>query len=158
MERADFIKTVRSYDLDPKDFVISGSGPLCVLFPDLFEATDIDLIVSERLFDDLSHRSGWCVEHPPAGANKYETRLVSDDGFTEGFCAWKLGTTYIPFRELRECAHIHEALLLMPLWLVRLYKLMLRRTKDRSALSFLDRPVPTQNRKGTCMKKFARMQ
>lgn len=57
MSKADFIKKVHALGLDPKDYIVVGSGLLVAL--DIRQADDIDLIVTPDVFAELEASGEW---------------------------------------------------------------------------------------------------
>lgn len=84
------IERVRMLQLPPEEFVVIGSGVLDAL--DLRESDDIDLAVSDTLFDQLK-RHGWQSEYKEG-----EEYLV--DGHAEAWHGWSGGPPHYSFDEL----------------------------------------------------------
>ena len=57
MDKDLFINAVKELGLPEEDYVIIGSGILCAL--SIRQADDIDIVVSERIFNSLSQSDDW---------------------------------------------------------------------------------------------------
>lgn len=57
MKKYDFIKAVNQLGLNQDDYIVIGSGILCAL--EIRDVSDVDLIVSELVFQSLETSNAW---------------------------------------------------------------------------------------------------
>lgn len=85
------IKRLQTLQLPPEEFVVIGSGVLDAL--ELRESDDIDLAVSDTLFDQLKQRRGWRSMYKEG-----EEYLIN--GQAEAWHGWSGGPPQHSFDEL----------------------------------------------------------
>lgn len=94
------IERVRQLQLPPDEFVVIGSGVLDAL--ELRASDDIDLAVSNTLFDQLKQR-GWQSQYKEG-----EEYLI--DGQAEAWHGWSGGPPHHTFDELYEASLVVDGI------------------------------------------------
>ena len=57
MHKNEFLRCVKNLDLEPNDYIVVGSGILCVL--KIREALDVDIIVTDSVFCTFDKNKDW---------------------------------------------------------------------------------------------------
>ena len=96
MDREELIRRVSELDLPIGEYCVVGSGPLAVR--SLCDATDIDLLVSGRIYEQLKEKDAW-VE----SANEEGVMILSNPPYEVGHeyrCGEYLGEPETLFDEV----------------------------------------------------------
>jgi len=129
MHKNAIIKQVRLLDLPSGSYVVYGSAPLAVA--GLREASDIDLLISEELFETLKNQ-GWNEVDKGAGDKALKK------GVCEAFIFWG-GSSYNPtLEQLLKTANTFEGIPFASLKEVRNWKMAFGREKDLVDVELID--------------------
>jgi hypothetical protein len=67
VRRDDYLKAVRQLDLRAQDYIVVGSGVLSAL--GLRAAGDVDLVVSQAVYEEFEAAGGWRRKYYPDGTH-----------------------------------------------------------------------------------------
>lgn len=118
----DIIKIVKDLNLPSGEFIVFGSGPMAVR--GIRPISDVDLFISESLYDDLIDLPNWSKRYWPEGGSY----LVS--GCIEADTNWNIGNYTITFKKLLDQADIIQGIPFAPLNEVIKWKRNCGRNKD----------------------------
>ena len=130
MNRAQFLAEIASLDLPLAEFVVVGGGVLAV--HDIRETEDIDIVVTPRLFEELTAR-GWHLKARPDG--KPGLRFGRAEAYLDVNCkSFARTTTW-----LLEHAGVLHGVPLLDLHTLSAFKAGYGREKDIRDLELIER-------------------
>lgn len=129
MNKQEIIQEITSLNLPQGSYVVYGSAPLAIC--GLREASDIDLLISEELFETLQHQ-GW------TRVERSNNDKVLQKGNCEAFVYWG-GSSYNPtLEQLLKTAHVVEGIPFASLEEVRTWKKARAKEKDLVDIALID--------------------
>ena len=130
MTRQDIIDAVKTLDLPKGSYIVFGSCPLAVA--GIREAGDIDMLVTEKLTDDLK-KAGWKQVNKGANDKPY-TR-----GVFEAHSSWDFSSYSPALDHLLKSATFIDGIPFASLAEVRKWKMASGRPKDLDDIKLIDR-------------------
>lgn len=131
MRRDDYLKAVRQLDLPAQDYIVVGSGVLSAL--GLREAGDIDLVVSQAVYDEFEAAGAW------RGKNYADGTRGLTNGLYEACLNWDDRNGDPNLQDLKRQEISIEGVPFVHLARLRAWKQNMGRPKDLADILLIDR-------------------
>jgi len=131
VRRDDYLDAIRRLGLPSQDYIVTGSGVLGAL--DLREAGDIDLVVSQAVYEEFEAAGTWQRKYYPDGAYG----LVS--GIYEAGLDWDSETGEPNLHGLKQDETVIDGVPFVSLRRLRAWKQKMGRPKDLTDILLIDR-------------------
>lgn len=131
-ENKKLFQNIRSLNLPIGEYAIFGSGPIGIR--DLRKINDIDVIVTEKIFNKYLDKPGWEIKYTYNNGHRFE-RLTNDDLVIEMWKDWYVNWNV---KKLIKEAEIIEDMPFVKLEYLIKWKKFLSREKDLIDLELID--------------------
>jgi hypothetical protein len=130
MSKVNIIQEIKELSLPDGEYIISGSGALSVR--GIREHNDIDILISQKLWDDLLENNNWSIN------DKYDTTIVHPGGYFEAKTALEWMDNKPTLEDLLPRADYFENIAFMSLQDLKESKIELGREKDLKDIPMID--------------------
>lgn len=136
MVKSELIEAVNRLNLDPKDYIVIGSGTLCAL--GLREANDVDMCVSPSVFEEFESK-GWEKKELPGDTSYYLTDDIYEIGMD-----WDSTNSQPNLDDLKKTEMVIDGVPFVGLERLRAWKERRGKPKDLTDIQLIDKYLSKQ--------------